>query len=72
MRYLKISRLHAARENLRMARTPEITVKRTAMDLGFWDLGRFASDYRKLFGERPSETLARARGMKVPTNVELC
>ena len=36
-------------------------VTRAASDFGFWHLGRFAGQYRALFGEAPSTTLARAR-----------
>lgn len=39
---------------------PEAHVSGIAGRFGFWHLGQFASDYRKLFGERPSETLLRA------------
>lgn len=31
-------------------------VKTAALDNGFWHLGRFAQDYRAMFGEHPSET----------------
>ena len=37
-----------------------VTVTRTAMDLGFGHLGRFAKHYHRQFGELPSETLARS------------
>ena len=32
-----------------------------ANDWGFYHLGKFAQDYRHLFGERPSVTLSRYR-----------
>jgi AraC-like DNA-binding protein len=35
------------------------TVTAIAMDFGFEQLGRFAGEYRKAFGESPSQTLKR-------------
>ena len=32
-----------------------------AADFGFWEFGRFSGQYRRLFGELPSETLRRSR-----------
>ena len=37
-----------------------VTVTKTAMDLGFGHLGRFAKHYHRQFAELPSETLARS------------
>ncbi|KAA0873592.1 AraC family transcriptional regulator [Nitrincola tapanii] len=37
-------------------------VTEVALDYGFTHLGRFSSDYRRLFGELPSETFRRSRG----------
>ncbi len=53
--YIKIVRLHEARRAIRRA-APQETVTNIAATWGFWHFGRFASDYRKLFGELPSET----------------
>jgi transcriptional regulator GlxA family with amidase domain len=39
----------------------DTSVTRVAFECGFGSLGHFASDYRKVFGEQPSETLHRAR-----------
>jgi transcriptional regulator GlxA family with amidase domain len=40
---------------------PGTTVTDAAFRLGFTHLGRFAGEYARAFGERPSETLRRAR-----------
>jgi len=57
-RYFRFWRLHRARAALR---APEhSTVTSVAMLNGFYELGRFAVQYRELFGEVPSRTLVRA------------
>jgi AraC-like DNA-binding protein len=35
------------------------SVTAVAMNFGFWHLGRFAEEYRSLFGEAPRTTLVR-------------
>lgn len=60
-RALRERRLERAREILEAA-PPDTTVTEVAARLGFFELGRFAGRYRELFGERPSETLARSLG----------
>jgi AraC-like DNA-binding protein len=57
---IRIYRLHQARQRLLTSDADQTTVTQVALDLGFWELGRFAVAYRKLFGERPSETLHRS------------
>lgn len=54
-RYLYVRRLEGARRDLRSA-PPEVRVADIANEWGFWHMGRFAADYRRQFGERPSET----------------
>lgn len=61
-RYLRLRRLHEARRRLQAERQRAPRVTDVAADLGFWDAGRFAGDYRRLFGESPSATL-RANAM---------
>jgi AraC-like DNA-binding protein len=56
-RFLKLRQIHLARRALRQADPTATTVTMIATEHGFWDLGRFAGAYRKLFGELPSETL---------------
>ncbi|MCC7273526.1 MAG: helix-turn-helix domain-containing protein [Alphaproteobacteria bacterium] len=58
--YMTVMRLNRVRKLL--ARPGDDTsVTNAATAMGFFHLGRFAEQYAKLFGERPSETLARAR-----------
>jgi AraC-like DNA-binding protein len=58
--FLRVQRLHGVNRGLAEA-GPASTVTTLAMSFGFFDLGRFAGDYRRLFGEHPSETLQRSR-----------
>jgi AraC family ethanolamine operon transcriptional activator len=60
--YLRTKRLWAVRKELMSGEL--IRIKASALAHGFWHLGEFALAYRKLFGERPSETYARARQIK--------
>ena len=56
-RYLWIRRMNLARRALVMADPSAATVTGIAADHGFWEFGRFAVAYRRLFGEAPSATL---------------
>lgn len=62
-RFLRLRRLHAAHRDLRNAQRPS-SVTEVGIRHGFFDLGRFASEYRATFGELPSSTLARTRGVQ--------
>jgi AraC-like DNA-binding protein len=59
-RYLKLRRMAVVRATLLSGSDRWHSVKAAALSNGFWHLGQFAHDYRILFGESPSETLARA------------
>jgi AraC family ethanolamine operon transcriptional activator len=57
VRYLNRRTLHQVRQALKTADPSVATVTGITTQFGVWQLGRFARDYRFLFGELPSETL---------------
>ena len=59
-RHLRMSRLSQARRALLCADGNFVTVTEVATSFGFVELGRFSVEYRKTFGESPSQTLCRA------------
>lgn len=58
--YLRTMRLAAARRRLTCSK-PGTTVQDVAAAVGFNHLPRFAQEYARMFGERPSESLAAHR-----------
>jgi transcriptional regulator GlxA family with amidase domain len=59
-RHLRMLRLSRARRALLSADGDRATVTEIATGFGFGELGRFSVEYRKVFGESPSQTLSRA------------
>jgi transcriptional regulator GlxA family with amidase domain len=59
-RHLRMLRLSQARHALLSADGNLVTVTEIATGFGFVELGRFSVEYRKVFGESPSQTLSRA------------
>ena len=57
MAYYKCLRLNAVRSRLKAG--PRIEIAEVARRHGFYHLGNFAADYRRLFGEQPSATRRR-------------
>ncbi|MHA7777657.1 helix-turn-helix transcriptional regulator [Roseibium sp. M-1] len=57
--YTRKLRLHRLRQDLAKRSERQCTIAIVANDWGVTELGRFAGWYRNLFGELPSETLAR-------------
>ena len=60
--YLMAMRLNRVRRQLSHADPSSTRVVDVANHWGFWHMGQFAADYRRLFGELPSETLRREVG----------
>ncbi|MDE1161060.1 MAG: helix-turn-helix domain-containing protein [Acidobacteriaceae bacterium] len=57
--YLRILRLNCARRALRDRTSAFNDVRGIAAQSGFWHPSQFATDYRRFFGEKPSDTLRR-------------
>jgi AraC-like DNA-binding protein len=58
--WVRHMRLARARQEF-IRRAPDATVSTVALANGFNQLGRFAAEYRKAFGELPSTTIQRAK-----------
>ncbi len=56
--FLKQRRFDATYRALLGATPEETSVTQVAMNYGFWHMGKFAIEYRQLFGESPSHTLS--------------
>jgi AraC family ethanolamine operon transcriptional activator len=61
VRVLRARRLCLTYEALREPGVGLKQIRQVAGRYGFWHMGQFAADYRALFGERPSDTVRRAR-----------
>lgn len=59
-RYLSLRRMHLAHHALCSVEPGTTTVTEVATRFGFWHFGRFAGNYRMVFGESPSATLLAA------------
>jgi AraC-like DNA-binding protein len=60
-KYLQLRRMHLASQALLAADPRTTTVTDVATQYGFWHCGRFAGEYKRLFGELPSATMRRTR-----------
>lgn len=59
--YIKQKKLIAIYERLSNPNKDSTSISQIALDFGFNHLGRFSSDYKKLFNELPSETVRKSR-----------
>ena len=57
--YMKGQKLYSIHKELWACETSNIEIRNIAHKYGFWHMGQFAADYRKLFGELPSITQNR-------------
>ena len=57
--WFQVMKLNAIHRELRSKGPREVRITDVAMRWGFTHLGRFSVEYRRLFGERPNDTLKR-------------
>ena len=62
--WFQVTRLNAVYRELRDRGAADTRIAEVAMRWGFNHLGRFSIEYRKRFGEKPSDTLERSRGRR--------
>lgn len=63
-KYLRTVRLNGVRRDLKRNTNPHDGVHDLAARWGFWHLGEFSADYKRQFGELPSQTLRRSREVR--------
>jgi AraC family ethanolamine operon transcriptional activator len=59
--YLHLRQLHKVHLQLKAAAPENVAVSNVLLRNGVWNFGRFASRYRQLFGELPSQTLRKRK-----------
>jgi len=57
--YLQAHRLNQVQRQLLRSPSEKTVITDIANAWGFWHMGQFAADYRRMFGELPSATLLR-------------
>jgi AraC family ethanolamine operon transcriptional activator len=62
-RFIRLSRMNRVRKDLRTSDRASDSVTNIAIRRGVTELGRFAVEYKSLFGESPSATLRRGIGL---------
>lgn len=62
--FIQAMRLNRARTRLRLASESGALIQDVAAECGFWDFGRFASKYQRLFGELPTQTVKKGRSIE--------
>jgi len=67
--YIRSLRLNAVRRALLDSSARHQPISELALDNGFWHLSQFATDYRKLFGETPTNSRRRCAGMQLRQTV---
>ena len=59
--FIRLRKFNLIWHELSASSASETTVVRIVTNYGIWDMGRFASRYRDIFGENPSVTLHREK-----------
>jgi AraC family ethanolamine operon transcriptional activator len=60
MQYRRLQRMHRCRDQLIACDPQKENVKTVAYGNGFYSMGRFAVEYKRIFGESPSQTLRQS------------
>jgi len=71
--FIMTARLNVARKRLRYSRLSRGKVSDIANSLGFWHMGGFSKEFKKLFHQKPGDILRKEKelAVKAPYSVEL-